>query len=342
MSLIHEALRRADEDQCRRDAGAEAPAPPALPPDAPRPAPVRRGRWLVPLAAILVIAAGGASYAVWWGIGAAREKAGLAVRSAVAGLEQAAQTAVAEQVAGATAAELPPAASAVAPATAAPSAGSAAARADGEPAPTEPAPAQDASALADADATATSPPSTADGAAAGTGPDGPAEGDVAAGWTPDLLLKTPPEGPATAGAPGSALFDRMLAVLETAAREAARRQAEAGAGAPNTAALPRPTPGAPPTTGASGPPTKPGDAPETPGKASAGAAPATPPAESKPVIDPSQVKISSIMVGPQGNLAVVNGRPVRVGDTILGATVVAITSRSVEVEKDGRRATIGL
>jgi len=357
MSLIHEALRRADEDQCRRDAGAETPGPPPLSPDDGPPPPARRSPWRVPLAAVLVIFAGAAAYAVWWGIGAARDEAGLAVQSAVASLQQTARTGPAGQqadtvpvnppAAAATETAAPPDAVASLPEQPADSTAGAAAQAG---------PSGTGAALAVADGTAAAEntqPSVVSAAGAGETSRPTPETDHAGAWTPDLRLKTlpdaatPKDGAADGGAE-SALFDRMLAVLETAAREAARRQAEAATGASaadNTSD--DPPLGAPrghgtsPKAGPAPAQAKPGDPAEAPKKTPSTAAPK--PAEPEgPVIDTSKVKISSIMVGPNGNLAVINGRPVRVGDSILGATVVGITSRSVEVEKDGRRATIGL
>jgi len=73
---------------------------------------------------------------------------------------------------------------------------------------------------------------------------------------------------------------------------------------------------------------------------------APPQAEAKPArpppVDTSRFKVSSIVSGPQGGTAIINGRPVRVGDTVGGAKVIKITPRSVEVEIDGRRATLTL
>ena len=346
MSLIHEALRRADEDQRGQSAGVPASAPPVLPSDDPQTVPHGRSLWLVPLGAVLVILVGVATYAVWWGIGAAREQAGLAVRSAAAGLEKAAGTAVAESLAAAASG---PAQSAAATDVTAAEAPTSAEETPVTLPDATAAAAETATGMQTSTAAASGPASeTASERGANTGPTDTGEADLAGGWTPDLLLKPPAEGPtpaeqAAAGRPDPALLDRMLTVLEAAAREAARRQAEAAAGTPGTAATNAGTSGAGETEELSG-------SPET-ATASAGAsskttpakpAAKTPAAEAGPVIDTSQVKISSIMVGPHGGLAVINGRPVRVGDTILGATVVAITSRSVEVEKDGRRATIGL
>jgi len=71
------------------------------------------------------------------------------------------------------------------------------------------------------------------------------------------------------------------------------------------------------------------------------------PAEKKPAppvlpLDTSHLKISSIVSGPQGGTAIINGRPVQVGDTVGNAKIIAITPRMVEVEIDGRRALLPL
>jgi len=342
MSLIHEALRRADEDQCRRDAGVEGLGPPPLPPDDPQTASARRSPWLICLAGVLVVFAGVAAYAVWWGIGAAREEAGLAVRSAAARLQQAAGRAASGRKARAMAAQTRPSV---------PAKGAAA---DAETSVQETS-SDSQRPVAEIADTIAATPSTADAGTSGPAPAGitvavpvaPAEEALASRWTPDLLLKTSTDTPAPTevvptGDPESALFDRMVAVLESAAREAVRRQAEVSdkpsdTGTVSPASLSNVVPAADPTPSQSRSGAEADEPSETPTKTTPKTA-----AEPGPVIDPSKVKISSIMVGPNGNLAVINGRPVRIGDSVLGATVVGITSRSVEVEKDGRRATLGL
>ena len=64
------------------------------------------------------------------------------------------------------------------------------------------------------------------------------------------------------------------------------------------------------------------------------------PRAAKDAFDPSKYRVSSIVVSAAGGTALVSGRPVRVGDTLGGATVVAITARAVEVECDGQRWTL--
>ncbi len=64
------------------------------------------------------------------------------------------------------------------------------------------------------------------------------------------------------------------------------------------------------------------------------------PRAAKTAFDPSKYRISSIVVGAAGGMALVNGRPVRVGDTLGGATVMAIAARTVEVECGGQRWTL--
>jgi hypothetical protein len=85
---------------------------------------------------------------------------------------------------------------------------------------------------------------------------------------------------------------------------------------------------------------KTGEATSAP-SSTATAATAPPPAAVPPV-DTSHLKISSIMKGPKGALAIINGRPVSEGESIAGAKVLRIGTRTVEVEIDGRQATVGM
>jgi len=52
------------------------------------------------------------------------------------------------------------------------------------------------------------------------------------------------------------------------------------------------------------------------------------------------LRLSGVMSGPNGKVAIINGRPVGLGQTVLGATVVKIDSFSVELERGGRRFTV--
>ncbi|MBE3071100.1 MAG: hypothetical protein IMZ66_12765 [Planctomycetes bacterium] len=91
--------------------------------------------------------------------------------------------------------------------------------------------------------------------------------------------------------------------------------------------------------------------PETPEPAKAQAAtppatPTTPPraaakdSAGQATFDTSKYRVSSIVVGPGGATALVNGRPVRIGDALGDGRVVAITVWTVEVDCGGRRSTL--
>ncbi|MGB2821589.1 MAG: hypothetical protein WBF17_11445 [Phycisphaerae bacterium] len=56
----------------------------------------------------------------------------------------------------------------------------------------------------------------------------------------------------------------------------------------------------------------------------------------------SGLRISGIMGGPKVDVAIINGRPVSKGQTVNGAKVVRVGRREVEMEKDGRRFTVGM
>jgi len=65
--------------------------------------------------------------------------------------------------------------------------------------------------------------------------------------------------------------------------------------------------------------------------------PAPPPA---PKPRESDFKLSGIMRGPDGTVAIINGRYVRVGQTVSGAKVVNIGRHSVELQAGGQRLII--
>ena len=90
MSLINDALRRADIEKRQRQAGGEPPNPPPLPPEeTDAPAPRRRSPWTVLLGVALLVRVSVTACGLWWGIGEIREKAGAAVESASAAFDQA-------------------------------------------------------------------------------------------------------------------------------------------------------------------------------------------------------------------------------------------------------------
>jgi len=310
MSLINDALRRADLEKQVKDAGGEAASPPPLPPEetAP-PAPRRRTPWNVLLGATVVILVGAMAYGLWWGAGAVRETTGTAVEKANAALRQAAlqsRTSVrrtrtaAGPAAPAAAADTSPSAGAPAPEPAGEKAEPTAVAADGQPAPSG----------------TDDPASAGSGATASAGSadvDVPASAEFLNDGPLDLRL-TPDTADLPAGADGTRvadLFSRMLSMVQAAA------QTPPAAGQGEPAGTP--------------PPAKPQAAP----LAKRAHAPLPP-------VDTSGLKISSIMSGPSGGLAIINGRPVREGDSVAGAKVVRIRARTVEVEIDGRRATLGM
>ncbi len=77
------------------------------------------------------------------------------------------------------------------------------------------------------------------------------------------------------------------------------------------------------------------------GKA-ATASPATRPADPAFRMAPSGYSLGAIMRGANGNLAVINGKPVGEGAVVRGAKVIQIQPLSVELELDGQRFTVGL
>ena len=56
--------------------------------------------------------------------------------------------------------------------------------------------------------------------------------------------------------------------------------------------------------------------------------------------NPSGFKVSGIMTGPDGAIAIVNSQFVKAGDVIDGATVVSIQTHAVQLEYDGKSFTI--
>jgi len=350
MSLIHDALRRADDEKQQREAGAEPAAPPPLPPketDPTPPPPRRRSPWTALLGVALVILVGVMACGLWWGIGAVREQAGAAVESASAALEQAAARSrtSAEPVVD-TSADTPQAL---------------AAKASEE---TDP-PAEDAA---------------LETASAGAAPAGKAENDQPAEAGTDaperLEERIEPILSAIGGSEGMPTADPSLLSAtispipllpenrapagqsetppapdgpeeEGAAHAPSEPPASSNPPAePETPpANPKPTKTEPPAAKSAPspaepepPPAKPESPPSEPEPPAAKPKPPAPP----PPVDTSHLKVSSIMLGPSGGLAVINGRPVREGESVAGAKVLHIRSRTVEVEIDGRRATVGM
>ena len=53
-------------------------------------------------------------------------------------------------------------------------------------------------------------------------------------------------------------------------------------------------------------------------------------------------RLTMIISGPQENIAVVNGRRVKTGDSVGGATVLKVNTLNVELERDGSRFVVEL
>ena len=66
------------------------------------------------------------------------------------------------------------------------------------------------------------------------------------------------------------------------------------------------------------------------------------PAPDEVKVDLSKFKVSSILMGPKGGSAVINGRFVREGSTIEGAKIIAITPHAVDLEISGKRFTLSM
>jgi len=286
MSLVNEALKRADEEKGQRVAGVTPPGPPAA--DEP---PRRWLRRLLVALCLVALVAGTAAYGIWWAAGRFLTQA----TAAVDDLKQ--QSA---------------AAFATSPAPALPVATTVPHQDQAEPPDRTPA-------LRDAQPHDAGPTDPAGGTQAVDGSthaphDGPATMAKAAKPAP-AVPATPPAGdtpPADAGA-----------------------QAKAPAPNHRTAEKKAPAPGTPKVADGK----KPGPSVRPP-------QPTPPDAETRPSppvpVDTSHLKVSSIVCGPQGETAIINGRPVRVGDTVGGAKIITITPRSVVVEIDGRRVTLAL
>jgi type II secretory pathway pseudopilin PulG len=54
------------------------------------------------------------------------------------------------------------------------------------------------------------------------------------------------------------------------------------------------------------------------------------------------LRLTAVMEGPEGKVAVLNGQPMKVGQTVMGATITQIGRYHVELEGDGRHLTIGM
>ena len=328
MSLVNEALKRADEENGQRVAGVTPPGPPTA--DEP---PRRWLRRLLVALCVVALVAGTAAYGIWWAAGRFLTQA----TAAVDDLKQQSAAAFATSPAPAL-----PVATTV-PRQAEPPDRTPALR-DAQPhdaGPTDPAGgtqavgpgAQVAPELVKQIAMSVMAQmnlptgDAADPAAKGGADRSPAD---------DTSTQPPHDGSATmmkAAKPAPA----VPATPPAADAPPADAGAQAKAPAPNhrTAEEKAPAPGTPKVADGK----KPGPSVRPP-------QPTPPDAETRPSppppVDTSHLKVSSIVCGPQGGTAIINGRPVRVGDTVGGAKIITITPRSVVVEIDGRRVTLAL
>ena len=343
MSLVNDALRRADEEERQRLAGVTPPGPPATERSPPR------RRWLRRLlisACIFLGVAGAAAYGIWWVAGRVIEEATAAVND----LTEQGATAVAASATAALPAAVTVQPQSVQPQSVQPQSVQPDRRAatEGPPAsgatpskPVEPLPPSGSDSRIDPEVVKQIASSLMSqmGLAAGPGAAPKDGGEAEPSPVGDGSTAPEPSGPRT-----------VLKAAEPA-------PAASGA-APATGASP---------AGPDNRPKAPASMPQTPKKKDplsakaeakaktasgkkeppASSAPKPQTAEKKPApaalpVDTSHLKVSSIMFGPRGGTAIINGRPVGVGETIGGAKVIKISRRLVEVEIDGRCATLGM
>ena len=357
MSLIHDALKRADADKRRELAAAGSAPVPAS--EARRTPPPRRARGRsVAMPVLRVFAVALAGYCLWVvagrrgpkeAVGSVRdflmqkwdlaESLQSALPAAPTGegrsgpdLPDESGATMAAGPAKVTATELPPAIQSDAPAAA------------DEPVPERPGEFAEAPGLANDLAEAGAPEmSTAEAGA----PD-----PAAAGLPGEDAADPPAEAVAEAPAGPCPVGDETAAEPRPTEDRAPEETAVAVGPAP-PGRSPAAVPDAPPAANPFKAPAKPTGAKATPAPSaapSAGAAPApaeTPPAappqgKPAPSIDLSKYKVTTIMIGPRGAAAIVGGRAVVVGTRLAeGAVVAAITPFGVEVDVAGERLRLG-
>ena len=309
MSLINDALRRADGDK-----GPRRPAPPVLPPTprrtrfAPPPPPpppaTREGRgWTSLQAAVLgaaLIAVTVAGVLIWKRVG-----------------DSPTQVAAASSDPASLSSVLAAAAQAAAQKPAAPEPSSRAGDADNQRSSLVITPARSTQGAKAADP---SPPAANLSSSVRDVFASPPTlfMDARKSQTPtaaDLPL-TPTESPAATL--DAAIPSRLASAFIAAARGSPQPAAEKPAA---------PT-GEPPATAPAAPPPP-------------AAAPATVPAAA-PAAETPKLKVTSIFYNARSPTAIINGTVAGVGETVEGAKVVAITPRSVDVMVDGKRVTLRL
>ncbi len=60
----------------------------------------------------------------------------------------------------------------------------------------------------------------------------------------------------------------------------------------------------------------------------------------KPLLSPSDFKLSAILHGPNGATAIINGQFLQIGSMIEEATIISIGQHTVVLDVDGRRVTL--
>ncbi len=126
--------------------------------------------------------------------------------------------------------------------------------------------------------------------------------------------------------------------------EQADESADQAPAEPQQGDSPSPPTTAPPHPGQTAP-AAPSAAPATPPAAAApvaapAAAPAKPTTEPSDALEAAKLRVTAIMRGPGGNVALINGGLYREGQTIQGATIVNIGQYEVELTANGKRFTI--
>jgi hypothetical protein len=111
--------------------------------------------------------------------------------------------------------------------------------------------------------------------------------------------------------------------------------------APQADDIAQPSPAWPPQAdGATPPATAPAETGKPPSAQPPAAQPAKPAPAPADVPDASKLRVTAIMRGPDGNVALINGGLYREGQTIQGALIVKIGQYEVELTANGKRFTI--
>jgi hypothetical protein len=153
------------------------------------------------------------------------------------------------------------------------------------------------------------------------------------------------KGGAKGGITANNVEDAFTAAMRKLQQARQQEQPEESAGQAGEATSPVKTPSAPsiatpaaPAPAATPAAPSPAAAPAKP--AAPAAAPAKPAPETSDDPDPSKLRVTAIMRGPDGNVALINGGLYREGQTIQGATIVKIGQYEVELTANGKQFTI--